>query len=168
MQEKSDKTVAGRASKKIGETVHDATDAATDKAKQKAEAARDMVSDETQTAVAAAHAAADEFDQDTFQARAIEQVASRIDDLAAQIRDTDIDRVARVVGDAVRRNPLMFVAGAAIAGFAATRFLKARDPYRRDHYPGDDPWTGASGGYRTGGYDRTGGYGHDQTSREAM
>lgn len=112
--------------------------------RDQAEAARDGVAAQVRQHASAADAAAAKFDPNSVQAQAIEQVAARIDDLAHQIRTTDIDRLARSLGDAASRNPLLFVAGAALAGFAATRFLKARDPYPRDPYGrhdgSDDPW----------------------------
>ena len=85
-------------------------------------------------------ASADQFDRDTIEAQAIEEVARQVDRLADQIRNTDIDRMARTVGNAAQRNPLMFVAGAALAGFAVTRFLTARDPDRGRPQATDDPW----------------------------
>ncbi|MFD0982250.1 hypothetical protein [Tropicimonas aquimaris] len=108
--------------------------------KGEAEAARDSVADQMHRHASAADAAAAEFDPNSMQAQAIEQVAARIDDLASQIRNTDIDRLAHSLSDAARRNPLLFVAGATLAGFAATRFLKARDPEPRYAHPSDDPW----------------------------
>lgn len=123
------------------ETVQDAADDATQRAKVEAEVARDRAAEEVGKVSNAAEAAANEFDDGSMQARAIEEVARRVDDIAAQIRSTDIDRLARTLGDAAQRNPLMFVAGAALAGFAVTRFLKARDPDRRSGGQGRDPWT---------------------------
>lgn len=109
--------------------------------KDKAESARDGVADEMRKHASAADAAAGEFDPNSVQAQAIEQIAARIDDLADQVRSTDIDRLAQSVGDAARRNPLLFVAGATLAGFAATRFLKARDPHPRESVRHEDPWS---------------------------
>lgn len=126
----------------------DAAEAAEAKAKREAAKARDMAADETQKVANAAEAAAGEFDAGSVQAQAIEHVASRIDDIADQLRTTDIDRMAGMVGDAARKNPMLFVAGAALAGFAVTRFLKARDPQRSFAPPqGDDPWAAPGGGY---------------------
>lgn len=157
----SAKSVAASAKQKADDLARDVADSTEAKVKSEAEGARDAAASEVENVANAADAAANEFDPNSMQARAIEEVASRIDDLASQIRSTDIDRAARMVGDAARRNPLMFVAGAALAGFAATRFLKARDPYRRDSYgDGPDPWAASDTGtalhygehaYREGG-----------------
>lgn len=140
MTKTSEKTMAETAKERATEVAQDVSDAAADKTRREAEKARDMAAEETQKAADAAEAAAGEFDPGSMQAQAIEQVATRIDDLASQLRHTDVDRIARMVGDAARANPLMFVAGAALAGFAATRFLKARDPARARGHRADDPW----------------------------
>lgn len=129
----------------------DAADAAEAKAKREATKARNMAADETQKVANAAEAAAAEFDPQSVQAQAIEHVATRIDDIADQLRTTDIDRMAGMVGDVARKNPMLFVAGAALAGFAVTRFLKARDPQRSFAAPqGDDPWAEPTERYRAG------------------
>lgn len=73
---------------------------------------------------------------EALQAEVLEQLALRLDDLAAQVRAADADRAAQAIGDAVRRHPLLVVAGAAVAGFAATRLLASGAPDRQD----DDPW----------------------------
>lgn len=139
-----------RPEKPLGETVaeqasdiaEDARERATHRVESEAEAARDSAAEEVDKAARAADAAASEFDPDSMQAQAIEQIARRIDDIADTIRTTDIDRLARTVGDTAARHPALFVMGAALAGFAATRFLKARDPMSNarasDIY--GDPW----------------------------
>lgn len=73
---------------------------------------------------------------EALQAEALEQLALRLDDLAAKVRTADADRAAQAIGDAARRHPLLVVAGAAVAGFAATRLLTAPSPVSQD----DDPW----------------------------
>lgn len=150
-QTPTDKTMAERASETARgaakdmadtarETVQDVASDAAERAKVEAESARDRAAEEVRKVSSAAEAAAGEFDEGSMQARAIEEVARRVDDIAAQIRSTDIDRMARTLGDAAQRNPLMFVAGAALAGFAVTRFLKARDPEQRPGAFERDPW----------------------------
>lgn len=143
MTERASETARGAAKEmadKARDTVQDVADDAADRAKVEAEVARDRAAEEVDKVANAAEAAAGEFDDRSMQARAIEEVARRVDDIAAHVRSTDIDRMARTLGDAARRHPLMFVAGAALAGFAATRFLKARDPAERYGAMRGDPW----------------------------
>ncbi|MEL7279171.1 MAG: hypothetical protein AAGK79_02365 [Pseudomonadota bacterium] len=136
----SQKSTMNKVKETARETAASAAHKAQEKVQANTEAVRDQTADETKKVADAAHAAADEFDTGSLQAQAIEQVATRVDDLAAQIRNTDIDRLARTVGDAARRNPVLFVAGAALVGFAATRFLKSRSPDQNARSEFDDPW----------------------------
>ncbi|WP_299046447.1 hypothetical protein [uncultured Tateyamaria sp.] len=139
MAQTSQKPLADKVKESAATAAADVSDAAAAKARKEAEAARDMVSDEAEKTAGAAQAAADEFDPGSIQAKALEEVARQVDHLAEQIRTTDIDRLARSVGQAAQRNPLMFVAGAAIVGFAATRFMRSRDPERRTAQGYNDP-----------------------------
>lgn len=120
-----------------------------------AEGVRDTAAAEAQKAANAAEAAAREFDTGTLQAQAASQVADALEQVAAQVRTTDIDRLARNVSGFARENPALFVGGAALLGLVATRFLKARDPHaaprasardidsRADQ---DDVWAGSGYG----------------------
>ena len=133
---------------KVARVAEDARDTLETKARTEAENARDKAAAEAQKAANAASAAANEFDPNSLQARAIEQVAMRIEELAADIRGADIDRMARTVRSAAERNPVLFVAGAALAGFALTRFLSARSPDRYGARSSYDPWDTSPGSYR--------------------
>ncbi|APX10522.1 hypothetical protein [Tateyamaria omphalii] len=148
MAETSQKPLVNKVKDSAASAAADMSDAAAGKARKEAEAARDMMTDEAEKTADAAQAAADEFDPGSIQAKALEEVARQVDHLADQIRTTDIDRLARSVGQAAQRNPLMFVAGAALVGFAATRFMRSRDPERRTAYRVNDPH--ATGGTTDG------------------
>ncbi|MFP7673990.1 hypothetical protein ACG74X_11620 [Marivita sp. S0852] len=140
MAQNTEKKMTDQAMDAARDVADDVADAASAKAKVEAENVRDTAAEETEKVANAAHAASEEFDSGSMQAQAIEQVAKQVDHIANQIRNTDIDRFARSVGDAAQRNPLMFVAGAALAGFAVTRFLNARDPSPSRSMGHDDPW----------------------------
>lgn len=147
---------------------HHETDTASS-LKDTARAQAQQVADETQQTVkrdlpghaegvrdtAAAEAAARAFDTGTLQAQAASQVADALEQVAAQVRTTDIDRLARNVSGFARDNPAPFVGGAALLGLVATRFLKARDPHaaprasaRDGSGPADpdDVWAGSGYG----------------------
>lgn len=133
--------VAEKVKQHATDLAEEAREKVAEKARTEAENLRDTAAEEARKAANAADAAAAEFDPSSMQAQAIEQIASRIEDIAAQIRSSDIDRVARTVRETAERNPIMFLAGAALAGFAVTRFLKARNPHAGSRYaPADDPW----------------------------
>ncbi len=108
----------------------DTAEKARDTARTKVEDARDHTADEVNRAAEAAEAAADTFDAETLQAQAIGRLADTLEDAAQQVRTTDIDKLARQVSDFARANPAVFVGGAAVLGFAATRLLKARPASR--------------------------------------
>lgn len=112
------------------------------KADQQASALRDHAADRVKRTANAANAAADQFDPASLQAEAVRRVADRVDDIAAQIRDGDLSSMMTQVQNFARRNPALFVGGAVLAGFAATRFLKASDPRSIDTLD-DDPWGSA-------------------------
>lgn len=110
------------------------------KAEEHAQSLKDSAAAKAENTANAAKAAAAQFDPATLQAEAAQHVADRVDELAARIRHSDLETVASQVGDFARRNPLLFVGAAAAAGFAATRFLKAREPHAT-HHDADDPWS---------------------------
>jgi hypothetical protein len=141
MPDEPKKPITEKVKERAAHMAEDVRSKATDKARSEAEDLRDTAAHKTQKAADAAESAAAEFETGSMQAQAIEQVASRVEEIAAQIRGSDIDRLARTVRQTAERNPLMFFAGAALAGFAVTRFLKARDP-NASSQPGyeDDPW----------------------------
>ncbi|MGR3512033.1 MAG: hypothetical protein ACU0GG_04665 [Paracoccaceae bacterium] len=160
MTTKSGAPVAEKIKQHADDLAEEAREKVTEKARAEAETLRDTAAEETQKAANAAEAAAQEFDPASMQAQAIEQIASRIEDIATQIRSSDIDRIAQTVRQTAERNPMMFLAGFALAGFAVTRFLKARDPNPRQSYRSEtDPWS-VSHDYR--------GPSHDLTSRGSV
>ncbi|MEL6585117.1 MAG: hypothetical protein AAFY65_11435 [Pseudomonadota bacterium] len=115
--------------------------AAEDHAHHHAEAARDHAADHVQSTADAANAAAGALHPGSIQAEAVQHVADRIEGLAQNLRTTDIRTSLNSVNTFARENPVLFVAGAALLGVAATRFLKARDPEGRPAPVGaDDPW----------------------------
>jgi len=89
----------------------------------------------------AANAAGAEFEGDSLQARVAHQVAEQVEGVAAQLRSADLGSITRDVSQFARKNPALFVGGAALLGFAATRFLKARDPEPEEHASkAGNPW----------------------------
>ena len=65
-------------------------------------------------------------------AKYVEQAADRIERTGGYLRDSDADRLLSDAEDFGRRQPWVVLAGAAVVGIAAARFLKAssRDRYR--------------------------------------
>ena len=136
--------------KDIGSQVRDsvhvlgqqAADAVRDETRLHAEKARDAAADRIGNVAEAADAAANTFDADSVQAQAVQHIADRVEDFAQSVRTADLMTSMGRVANFARENPVMFIAGAAMLGFAATRFLKARNPEGNFEGGSDaDPWT---------------------------
>jgi len=130
---------------KAQEIGSDAKNAIRTEAERAAENLRDSAFDQATNAANAAEAAASEFDANSLQARAAHQVADQVEVLANRLRTTDLNSITRDVSTLARNNPALFIGGAALLGFAATRFLKARDPQRVEYdVAASDPWSAHS------------------------
>lgn len=105
-----------------------AKDAVADTVRNAAGAAQSQAAQEVQATAEAAGAAADAFAPGTVQAQAAQMVAGHLEDAAQRVRTLEFEQAVQDVSAFARRNPLLFLSAAALAGFAATRFLKAREP----------------------------------------
>jgi len=92
--------------------------------------------------------AAHKLDPVSPQAQALDKVADHIEDLATTLRTADLAQAANQATDMARRNPLLFKGGAAITGFTAARFLRARDLRPTTDRENADPWTTPYAGSR--------------------
>lgn len=140
MTERSDLgTEAREAASDLG---HRAANLARRELQQREEDARSSAAQRVQEAADAADAAAEQFPAGSVQAQAVQQVADQIEGFAHSLRTTDVSSSMRQVSNFARENPAIFLAGAAIIGFAATRFLKARSPAEAASQQAfNDPWT---------------------------
>lgn len=136
----TDNTV-DKAKDAVTDMANDARDTAAGSARDHAETARSQAIDEMDDAADAAEAARDEFEPNSLQAAALEQIGAQINAVASQLRDKPVDAMVDDVAVFARKNPLLFLGGAALAGFAAARFLKSGEGSSRtvEH---DDPWSG--------------------------
>ena len=132
-------TTIDEAKRHAADLAEAAKDAAKSTAHDHAGVLRDRVAEKAENTANAANAAAYEFDPRSLQAEAVRQIAGTFDDIAERIRQSDIETLATHTSNFARRNPALFVSAAAIAGFAVTRFLKARDE-RPVAYDASDPW----------------------------
>ncbi|WP_299031412.1 hypothetical protein [uncultured Sulfitobacter sp.] len=121
---------------------NNAKEAIYSEAERKTEQLRDAAAEKVTNAANAADAAANEFGSDSLQARAAHQIADQVEGLASRLRTVDLNTATRDVSNFARQHPALFIGGAALLGFAATRFLKARDPARVDYdNAARDPWS---------------------------
>ena len=104
-------------------------------------------------------------------AHVTDTVAGRVEQLASYLDQSDGERLMSDVQDLARRNPWAFAAAGLVAGFAASRFMKASRPNQmsssagtmanasttaRSYGPGSEPY-GASGAHGATGATATGG-----------
>ena len=107
--------------------------------------ARATAAHKADNAAAAARAAAGEFDPNSPQARVAQQIAGTLEGAAHAIRDTDLNQVAAEVTAFARKNPAVFMGGAALLGFTVARFLKSSGPTYatpQTAATAHDPWAG--------------------------
>lgn len=71
-------------------------------------------------------------------AKAAEQIAGRAEQVGSYLSESDADRILHDVEDFARRQPLAVVGIGLVAGFAASRFLKASSRSRYERRAGGD------------------------------
>lgn len=133
-------TTVDKAKEKIGEVAKDAKAAATEQVETQTEHLRDQAVAEADRVSDAAGAASREFEPDSLVGQALRDVRSHIDGLTSEFQQKPAGEMLDDVAVFARRNPLLFLGGAAVLGFAAARFLKSSAPERHDDL--SDPWAG--------------------------
>lgn len=108
------KATAGDAARDVAET-----------AKSQANAAKSSVADEMSGVASALRTAAEEMRSGSPQERTFGQIAEGIADASDAMREKDLSTMVQDVSAFARKNPLVFLGGAALVGFAATRFAKS-------------------------------------------
>ncbi|WP_206076957.1 hypothetical protein [Palleronia sediminis] len=98
---------------------------ASDAAKAQAEAAKSSAADEVSNVSEALRAAADKSRSGSPQERTFGQIAEGLADASDAMRDKDLGEMVNDLNRFARKNPVAFLGGAALIGFAATRFAKA-------------------------------------------
>jgi hypothetical protein len=102
-------------------------------AKAKGAEMRQGVADEVADVATALRKAADEMRNGSAQQRTMGQIANGLADASEAVGNKDLGELAGELSAFARRNPLVFLGGAALVGFAAARFAKASSttPVRR-------------------------------------
>ena len=90
-----------------------------------ASAAKEGVADEISSVSRALRKASDELRDGSAQERTFGAAASSMADFADTVRDKDLGQMVDDLGDFARRNPVAFLGGAALLGFAGVRMAKA-------------------------------------------
>ncbi|HET7850793.1 MAG TPA: hypothetical protein VFL51_17215 [Pseudolabrys sp.] len=104
----------------------EAADAIEDKARDAAEDVKARSADQITGMTRAARKAADELSRELPQAAGfIHSTAEKLEGASARLREKSIEDLVANFGDFTRRQPAVAFAGAVLAGFALSRFLKS-------------------------------------------
>ena len=94
-------------------------------ASHQAESAKGAAADEISSVASALRTAAEEMRSGSPQERTFGQIAEGLADASEAMRNKDLSEMVEDISAFARKNPLVFLGGAALIGFAATRFAKA-------------------------------------------
>lgn len=109
---------AAASARDLGETV-------AQEARDRADRAKDGVADDISSVSNALRRASDDLREGSPQERSFGAAASALADFSDTIRDKDIGQMVDDLSDFARRNPMAFLGGAALLGFAGVRMAKA-------------------------------------------
>jgi len=96
----------------------------------------DTAADEVKGVASALRTAADELRSGSPQERSFSQLADGLADVSDTMRDKDLGEMMGDLNGFAKRNPLVFLGGAALLGFVATRFAKASSDRPQGGYGG--------------------------------
>ncbi|MCR8826698.1 hypothetical protein [Pseudosulfitobacter koreensis] len=145
------KKAAASTSEDIKSEARKAADTVSAQASGYADQAKQTAADEVKDVASALRTAADELRSGSPQERTFSQIADGLADASDAVRGKDLSEIVNDVNGFAKRNPLMFLGGAALVGFAATRFAKASGTSGRGY---DRTATGAASTGRSTGMDR--------------
>lgn len=92
---------------------------------QHADRAKEGVADEVHDVARALRTAADEMRSGSPQERTMAQIADGLADASNTLREKDLGQMANDLTRFARNNPVAFLGGCALVGFAAARFARA-------------------------------------------
>ncbi|MGP1397958.1 MAG: hypothetical protein ACTS3R_20825 [Inquilinaceae bacterium] len=138
---------AGADAREVGKDIKNAAQEATERAKQeaarlgnKAKQQAEGYADEKKneagerigTLASSLRASADKLEnEERWLAGYVSSAADQLDDFSNTVRNRDVAEILQDVEGFARRQPALFLAGAAAIGFAAGRFMKASSDRRR-------------------------------------
>lgn len=116
----------------IGSVASDIKTAATAKfgealteARSRADDAKSGVADEVKDVAMALRRASEELRGGSAQERTLGTIAGSLADASDSIRDKDLGEIVQMCSRVARENPMLFLGGAALLGFAVSRYAKA-------------------------------------------
>lgn len=112
-------------------TVHDAAGKVSSEVSDAADKARSGAAQEVKQIADALHKAAGELHEGSSQRRMFDRLADNVDHMSRAMNDKNLGDMLNDLNGLARRNPMLFLSGAALAGFAATRLATASAPDKR-------------------------------------
>ena len=100
-------------------------DQAVTEVRAKADEAKVDVANEVKDVAMALRRASEELRGGSAQERTLGKIAGSLADASDSIRDKDLGEILQAVSRVGRENPVMFLGGAALLGFVASRYAKA-------------------------------------------
>lgn len=100
-------------------------DEAVTEVRSRADTAKAGVADEVSDVAMALRRASQELRGGSAQERTLGQISSSLADVSDQIRDKDLGQILQMTTRVARENPVLFLSGAALLGFAISRYAKA-------------------------------------------
>ncbi len=122
-----------------------AMSSAKDEAAHRAEGAKSSIANEMSDVARALRGATDDLRGNSTSKRTVDWVADRLDGMSQAIQNRDTSQLMNEVSGYAKRNPALFLGGAALVGFAISRFAKASSEPRHEHWSGLDEDSAASG-----------------------
>lgn len=121
----------------LKETAADVKDAAASQAHDVAYQAKGAAADQISGVATALRDAASGLTTGSAAERTLGQIANGFADASESLHGKDLGELVTAASDVARRNPMVFIGGAMLLGFAASRFLKASAPVVQDDYNTD-------------------------------
>jgi hypothetical protein len=111
--------------------------------KSQANDAKASVADDVKDVAMALRRASEDLRGGSAQERTLGQIASRLADASDALRDKDLGEIMQAASRVARDNPFLFLGGAALLGFAASRYAKATS----DHTSSTTPSSGTGNAF---------------------
>lgn len=135
------KDTAADLAHQVRDTAAGALESTTKAAATQANTAKATVADEVSDVASALRTAAEQMRSGSPQERTFGQIAGGLADASEALRDKDLGTIVQDINRFARNNPVAFLGGAALVGFAATRFLKASG---ESEASSTDPYSGTT------------------------
>lgn len=127
MNDELKKQAANKATK-LKYSTKDVANVAASQASQVADDAKDVAAGQISGVASALREAASGLTKGSAAERTLGQIANGFADASESLHDRDFGELISAASDVAKRNPVLFIGGAVLLGFAASRFLKASAP----------------------------------------